>query len=154
MGYRAGVEPARTVAHMKLAINSRLVLLLMLTSACAGSALADADPSLSQVYEAARAGHLDQAQQMMSEVLRDHPRSAKAHYVRAELYAEQRNSAMGRRELAIAQELDPSLSFATPESVSALERKLSRAQSMQARSVDVQSRSTFPWGVLAIFVWT
>jgi hypothetical protein len=29
---------------------------------------------------------------MMSEVLRDHPKSAKAHYVRAELYAEQRNS--------------------------------------------------------------
>jgi hypothetical protein len=88
---------------------------------------------------------------MMSEVLRDHPRSAKAHYVTAELYAEQRNSAMGRRELAIAQQLDPSLSFATPASVSELERKLSRAPSMQARSGDVQPRS-FPWGVLAIVV--
>jgi hypothetical protein len=130
--------------------NSRLALILVLVNVFAGPALADTDLSLSQVYEAARAGHLDRAQQMMSEVLRDHPKSAKAHYVRAELYAEQRNSAMGRRELAIAQELDPSLSFATPESVSALKGKLSRAQSMQARPVDVQPRSTFPWGLLVI----
>jgi hypothetical protein len=132
--------------------NPRLFLILMLASVCAGPSLAGTDPSLSQVYEAARAGHLDRAQQMMSEVLRDHPRSAKAHYVTAELYAEQGNAAMGRRELATARELEPTLSFATPASVSQLEGKLSREQPMQARPGYVQARSTYPWVVFVIVV--
>jgi hypothetical protein len=46
-----------------------------------GTALANPDPTVHQIYEAASSGHLDQAQQMMDEVLRDHPNSAKAHYV-------------------------------------------------------------------------
>jgi len=41
-----------------------------LSFALAGApALADADPTVDQIYQAARAGHLDQAQQMMDQVL-------------------------------------------------------------------------------------
>src|ERR1700736_5079560 len=48
-----------------------------------------ADPTMNQIYDAAAAGHLDQAQQMITQVLADHPNSAKAHYVQAELYAKE-----------------------------------------------------------------
>ena len=62
----------------------RIVAPLVLVAAfsCAGPVLA-ADPTVDQIYEQAREGHLDQAQQMMNQVLRDHPGSAKAHYVEA-----------------------------------------------------------------------
>ena len=46
---------------------------------------AAADPTVHQIYEAAEAGRFDQAQQMMDQVLKDHPQSAKAHYVAAPL---------------------------------------------------------------------
>ncbi len=72
-----------------------------LTFAVSGGPLwaADADPTVHQIYEAAAAGHLDQAQQMMDQVLRDHPQSAKAHYVQAELYAEEGQFSLARSEL-------------------------------------------------------
>jgi hypothetical protein len=65
----------------------RFHLILLLATAFAGPTLADTDPSLSQVYEAVRTGHLEQAQKMTNQVLRDHPKSAKAHYVAAEVNA-------------------------------------------------------------------
>jgi len=123
----------------------------------AGPVLAETDPSLSEVYEAARTGQLERAQQMMNEVLRDHPKSAKAHYVRAELYAKQRNLASGRQELDIARSLQPGLPFATADAVRALKTELSRTgpsrtQSVQARPARLQTASSFPWTALAVVV--
>jgi len=44
--------------------------------------LADSgDPTVHQIYEAAAAGHLDQAQQNDDQVLRDHPKRLRLHYV-------------------------------------------------------------------------
>src|SRR5687767_9962280 len=102
--------------------NTRSCLMLILAIAFAAPVLADNDPSLSQVYQEARTGHLSQAQRMMDQVLRDHPRSAKAHYVTAELYAAAGNPSMARQELNIAEALEPGLPFATPASVRALQR--------------------------------
>lgn len=90
----------------------------------AGAASAQADASIDQVYQAARAGHLDQAQQMMAPVLRDHPQSAKAHYVEAELLARQGRRAPARAELATAERLAPGLPFAHADAVQALRREL------------------------------
>jgi clan AA aspartic protease (TIGR02281 family) len=84
----------------------------------------DTDPSVHQIYEAAEAGHFDQAQQMMDQVLRDHPKSAKAHYVQAELYAKQGKTALARDELRHAEELDPGLSHIDPRSVQKLKAQL------------------------------
>ncbi len=128
------------------------IVILVLAMAFAGPALADTDPTLSQVYGAAHTGHLAQAQQMMTQVLRDHPGSAKAHYVAAELYAEARNSSMARQELNTAQHLDPGLPFASPESVRMLERKLSPAQPRHAEPASWQARSSFPWGTVIVVV--
>ena len=73
-----------------------------------------ADPSLHQVYQAAEAGHYPEAQSMMDQVLRDHPNSAKAHFVEAELLARQGKTASAKAELKTAEQLDPGLQFAKP----------------------------------------
>src|ERR1700729_1249413 len=115
-----GIEHSGT-AMLK---HIRNYLTVFLVLACAAPVLAASDPSIAQVYEAARTGHLDQAQQMMSQVLRDHPQSSKAHYVQAELYAREGNLGLARSELARAEQLDPGLSKENPRSVQELKAQL------------------------------
>src|SRR5947209_6057750 len=75
------------------------------------------DATLDQVYRAASSGNLAQAERMMDQVLRDHPNSAKAHYVQAEILARQGRMSPAQTELATAERLQPGLSFAKAESV-------------------------------------
>jgi uncharacterized protein len=128
-----------------------LLLLLLLTITFAGVTLADTDPSLSQVYEAVRTGRLEQAQKMMNKVLHDHPKSAKAHYVAAEVNAAAGNLVLGRGELRLAQELEPGLPFAAPELVRELQDKLSRAQSVHM-PLARETGASYTWSVLAVVV--
>lgn len=86
--------------------------------------LADDAPSFHQVYEAAQAGRLEQAQGMMDQVLKAHPNSAKAHYVEAELLAKQGRLAAAKDELATAEKLSPGLPFAKPQSVDTLKTRI------------------------------
>lgn len=86
--------------------------------------LADDSPSFHQVYEAAQAGRLDQAQAMMDQVLKAHPNSAKAHYVEAELLARQGRLANAKDALATAEKLSPGLPFAKPQSVDTLKARI------------------------------
>jgi hypothetical protein len=126
-----------------------LVLALFLSLAFAGPVPAATDPTLHQVYQAVQTGHLDQAQQMMNQVLRDHPRSARAHYVAAELYAKAHNLPLARQELNTAQALEPGLPFANPRSVQALQTELSQARPVHALPGYSQS---FPWGPVVFVV--
>jgi hypothetical protein len=133
-------------------------LVLVTALACTGPVLA-ATPTVDQVYEAARSGHLAQAQQLMDEVLRDKPNSAKAHYVEAELSARAGNFGRARSELARAEQLDPSGSYAKPEALAALQRELARGNSSGYRSPPpgtyvrpVEHRSSFPWGIVLLVV--
>src|ERR1700733_1276535 len=133
-------------------------LALVVALACAGPVLA-ADPTVDQVYQAARAGHLDEAQQLMDQVLKDHPNSAKAHYVEAELSAKAGNLARGRTELATAQRLDPSGAFAKPEALAALQRELAGRGAMRgptgyypAAPRPVERSSSFPWPIILLVV--
>ncbi len=130
--------------------NTRLSLIPILAIALAGPVLAAADPTLSQVYEAARTGHVAQAQQMMARVLQDHPTSAKAHYVAAELYARQHDTTMARKELDAAEALQPGLPFADAASVGALQRELSTTHSVNALPVRPAAHSSFPWGTVVV----
>ncbi len=100
------------------------IALMLLSLAVAAPVLADVDPSMQDVYSAAQSGHLAQAQQMMTQVLRDHPRSAKAHYVAAEIYAKEGNFSLARGEFNIAEQLEPGLPFAKPEAVQALRSQI------------------------------
>lgn len=129
-------------------------ILLFAAGASLGSAavMADADPTMDQVYQAARSGHVDQAQTMMTQVLKDHPNSAKAHYVAAELDARQGKTVPARDELQTAERLEPGLPFARPDAVSALRAELYPQQRVAPVNgaamapVYAGGRSGFPWG--------
>jgi hypothetical protein len=138
--------------------NFRTSLVLILALGCAGPVLAQADPTLDQIYGAARSGHLDQAQTMMNQVLKDHPQSAKAHYVAAELYAREGNLGSARQELATAETIQPGLPFVKPESVQRLQRQLAQGQGMRSVAPRYEQRSSqqvhsaIPWGFLLLVV--
>ena len=76
--------------------------------------------SIHDVYQAAEAGNMSKAQAMMDQVLRDHPDSAKAHFVEAELLAKQGKMAAAAEELSTAERLKPGLPFEKPQAVQAL----------------------------------
>ena len=78
----------------------RIVLLALLTLAWAALAAAQSEPTIKQIYDTAQSGQLDKAQQMTQEVLRNHPKNAKAHFVMAELDAAKGNPGEARAELA------------------------------------------------------
>jgi hypothetical protein len=112
-----------------------------------------ADPTVHQIYEAAEAGHFDQAQQMMDQVLRDHPKSAKAHYVQAELYAKEGKTALARAELGQAEQIEPGLTHENPRSVQALKAQLGmipRAQAPRVIGMTSAPAPHFPWGTVLI----
>ncbi|MEJ0085186.1 MAG: tetratricopeptide repeat protein [Pseudomonadota bacterium] len=120
-----------------------LSAILILASMFAIAAFADNDPTLQQIYDAEKSGDLRLAQQMMHQVLSDHPQSAKAHYVAAELFARAGDLPLAREELKTAQAIDPGLGFANAESVRALERELWLAQSMRPQALPAPQ--PFPW---------
>jgi hypothetical protein len=106
-----------------------------------------ADVSVHQVYEAAQAGHLSEAQAMMQQVLREHPESGKAHFVEAELLARQGQLPAARVELATAERLAPGLPFAKPAAVQSLQARLSSQPMVQ--TVSPQRQHT-PWGLMIL----
>lgn len=85
---------------------------------------ADADPTVAQIYHAFRAGHLAEAQGMLDQVLRDHPDSAKAHFVQAEIDSAEGHRDLARSELARAEQLKPGLPDVKPRAVKELKEKL------------------------------
>ncbi|MGC1386566.1 MAG: tetratricopeptide repeat protein [Steroidobacteraceae bacterium] len=103
---------------------------------------AGSEPTVHQIYEAATSGRLDQAQEMMNQVLRDHPESAKAHFVQAELYVREGNAGLARSELLRAEQLKPGLPDESPQAVQALKAELGLRT--------VPSAPHFPWGTLLI----
>lgn len=131
---------------------------LTLTMSWSSAVLADtADPTVHQIYEAAEAGHLDQAQQMMDQVLRDHPKSGKAHYVQAELYAKEGKTALARSELAEAQSLDPGLPHENARSVQELKSQLGEGVRTApapnvVRVAPAPAGAHFPWGTALILL--
>lgn len=132
--------------------RSRLWLLApvaLLMAASSAPAMA-ADPTVREVYAAARAGQVDKAIDMMNIVLKDHPGSAKAHYVQAELLAKQARYAEARGELANAEKLDPALKGIQPQSVSALKEQLNGGASTRPVAPVAAPARGFPWGMALI----
>jgi hypothetical protein len=112
------------------------------------------DASLEQVYQAAHGGHLDQALQMMEPVLRDHPDSAKAHYVEAELLAQQGRLGSARTELTTAERLAPGLPFVKGDALQHLHRVLDEQPAAARRgpltmpAAEAGSGHPLAWGLL------
>lgn len=124
---------------------------LVISMLVAGIAFADDVPTLHQIYEAAQAGRMNDAQAMINKVLKEHPGSAKAHYVDAELLARTGRMAEARAELGTAERLEPGLPFATPQAVQQLRSLVSqdRAKLMPATTSQTPQQG-FPWGWLLL----
>lgn len=164
--------PAQWLTASALALGlmttgvTTLAALGTVSPAQAQTSTAAAEPTLAQVYEAAQAGKLDQAQLMMQQVLVAHPNSAKAHFVQAELSAKQGQWGRAREALATAEKLAPGLGFAKADAVQALRTQLNaasatsnsgsnnavatrtdNAKSMSAPAAPAAPASSFPWGL-------
>jgi len=100
------------------------------------------------VYQAVEAGKFTEAQGMMSQVLRDHPNSAKAHFVEAEILAKQGRSESAQAELNTAERLSPGLAFAKPGAVQSLKAHI--AGSHGVHTLQSQAESQTPWGTLLL----
>lgn len=96
----------------------------------AGLAMAQAEPTLNEIYATAQAGKIDQAQVMVQQVLVSHPGSAKAYFVQSELFARQGNRARAQQSLAKADQLAPGLPFAKPEAVQSLRAQLASSSAL------------------------
>ena len=124
-----------------------MVLAFVLASISAQAA----DPSLNQVYQAAQSGNLGGALGMMDQVLRDHPNSAKAHFVEAELLAKEGRKDQASSELATAERLAPGLPFATPAAVGELRTVLAARSSPAPMPLQAAApASSLPWGMLIV----
>ena len=135
-----------------------------LGSACAlaillvwGAAAAQTEPTMDEVYAAAKSGQLDKAQTMIQQVLIGHPNSAKAHYVQAEIAARQNQMPRAREALASAERLAPGLPFAKAESVQALRTQLGGSASAAPGAAAAPSAEpepaakSLPWGLILLF---
>ncbi len=149
---------------MVSSLKSRLVFAALVVAAgFAATPVLAQDATVHQIYEAVQAGRLKDAESMIERVVREHPNSAKAHYVAAEVYAREGKLGNARTELAKAEKIDPLLSFASPASIRALRADLRDPAAGGATPGNVASRAAsttapvpapsggFPWvGVLAI----
>jgi uncharacterized protein len=127
----------------------------------AGSALAQSEPTIDQIYQAASGGRVSEARSMIDQVVKNHPKSAKAHYVKAEVAARQHEAAVAKEELATAESIAPGLPFARPESVQALRTQIADLSSARAPArtpalgaaaapAPAPSAPGLPWGKIVI----
>jgi hypothetical protein len=139
----------------RLLVAATLAAAVTLAVTVSSAAFADSDPTMDQIYTAAAGGHLDQAQQMISQVLTDHPTSAKAHYVQAELYAKEGKIPQARGELGTAERLNPGLTDFNARSVQELKSQLGMSAGTHSAGSPVAFGSPrpaahFPWGTVLI----
>jgi hypothetical protein len=107
---------------------SKLVLPIIFTAAIV---FAESVPTIHQVYQAAESGNLNGAHQMIEQVLKAHPESAKAHYVNAEILVRQGDLSNAQSELSYAEKLQPGLPFAKPQVVQSLKQHLQSSSNTQ-----------------------
>ena len=117
------------------------------------SSFAMAEATLPEVAQAIQSGQLAKADAMMKEVLQNHPNSAKAHYIAAELYLKEGKLDAARNAFVQAENLAPGLPFAQPESVQKLQMQL-RAGTVPASTGGASSIFSSPlfWVLMAILV--
>ena len=116
------------------------------------SNLAFAEASLPEVSQAIQSGQLAKADAMMKEVLQNHPNSAKAHYIAAELYIKEGKLDAARNAFSKAENLAPGLPFAQAESVQKLQVQLSNGSGNSVASTSSIFSNPLFWGLIAILV--
>ena len=134
-------------------------ILKFMVGVCASAVLltsnvAMAEATLPQVSQAIQSGQLAKADAMMKEVLQNHPNSAKAHYIAAELYLKEGKLDAARNAFARAENLAPGLPFAQAESVQRLQTQLRTTNAPVQEGAGVGSILSSPlfWILIAILI--
>jgi hypothetical protein len=125
-----------------------LMIALALTLSCSFAAMA-AEPSIDAVYQQAQSGHLETALNEMAGVVQNHPNSAKAHYVYADLLAKSGQYDRAREELNKAEGLAPGLPFVTrPGAVAELQQVIANRSQAVAQPGQARHEAGTPWGMI------
>ncbi len=111
-----------------------------------------AEATLPEVYQAVQSGQLAKADTMIKEVLQNHPNSAKAHYVAAEVYLKEGKVDAARNHFVKAESLAPGLPFAQAESVQKLQMQLAGGAAAPAAAQSSIFSNPIFWGLIAILV--
>lgn len=135
-------------------MNKLIFSVLVSLTVFTGTALANESlPTIQQVFQAAHSGHMDEAQKMMAQVLETQPNSAKAHFVEAQLLAEQHRNIQAGEELKKAETLEPGLPFAKPQAVQKLKAQIAGAHGVASRFLSSQTHSSgMPWTIIALVI--
>jgi hypothetical protein len=132
---------------------AKLVLAIIFTTAIV---FGESVPTIHQVYQAAEAGNLNGAHQMIEQVLKAHPESAKAHYVNAEILVRQGDLSNAKSELSYAEKLQPGLPFAKPQAVQNLKQHLQSSTNTQMLPNPIgttqPNNHSIPWTMILLGV--
>ncbi len=137
---------------MKMLNTLKFIVSLCASAVLLMSNLALAEATLPQVSQAIQSGQLDKANAMMKEVLQNHPNSAKAHYIAAELYLKEGKLDAARSAFVRAENLAPGLPFAQAESVQKLQVQLANSSGNSVATTSSIFSNPIFWGLIAILV--
>ena len=102
----------------------RIAVVLLLLPLLLMATLASAVPTVEAVQAEVKAGRYEQAETMMREVVQAKPKSARAHYVLAEILAHNGRVEQAVAEAAQARRLDPAIGFTDPAKFARFEQQL------------------------------
>ncbi len=105
----------------------KLLCALALGVAMTGAAWAQTDVSPAMVKQALASGNYAQAEQELNQVIAQHPDSAKAHYVLAQVLAKEGNLQGARQQLDAAAKIDPAIHFTSPDRYNAFRAEIGQA---------------------------
>jgi hypothetical protein len=101
----------------------KLIQALVLSFAVLSTSVVVAEPTVKEIYQTAQTDRA-QALNMIAEVIKNRPNSARAHYIQSELLLQSGKKVEAKAAFLKSQSLDPALSFARPESVERLRTAL------------------------------
>lgn len=159
----------RRVAPLEIRVK-RLWFIAIWLLLVSGSVLAADGPK--DVDAAIKQGNYTLAEQELRQAIVDHPQSAKAHYLLAQVLAHEGNVGDAQKEASQAQQLDPKLSFTNPARFEHFQAELNQAlapagnratisprQELAPAAAPVESRSQgsiWPWifgGVIVVLLF-
>jgi microcystin-dependent protein len=94
-----------------------------------------------QIQSAVQHGDYASAETLIEKVLQEHPSSAKAHYIHAEILAHTHHLAQAQQEAVTAKNLDQQITFTSPEKFGQFEAYLNTAIHQQTHAT-AQTQST------------
>jgi Flp pilus assembly protein TadD len=98
---------------MKMRYVMKMFVTVFASALLLVSPLAFAEATLPEVSQAIQSGQLAKADAMMKEVLQNHPNSAKANYIAAELYLREGKIDAARQAYIKAENLAPGIAICT-----------------------------------------